>query len=262
MQMMKHRCKIVLLLLVTAFLATPANAQVVGGMPTTIKEHPWLVALYVKNKQGRRLCGGTIIKDGWVLTAAHCFTDAGANPKTRVKTGATRLMTPGVEVDAHQIILHPNYNATTNANDVALLRVAGIKRTSIRLPNKNETLPPYEMVIVTGWGLTSSGQMADELQEAWVPHVPIPECNTPRAYNGAIADTMLCAGHPGGGSDACAGDSGGPLVWRKSDAPVLVGIVSFGEGCGQAQKPGVYTRVRNYLDWIETTTAQKINQQQ
>jgi secreted trypsin-like serine protease len=81
-------------------------------------------------------------------------------------------------------------------------------------------------------------------------------CNDPNAYNGSIKGGMLCAGLPRGSVDACQGDSGGPLVWRNQETgPVLVGVVSFGEGCARPLKYGVYTRVSAYRDWIDRTLA-------
>ena len=229
----------------------PTHAQVVGGMPTTIQEHPWLVALYIDTKGGRRFCGGSRIRDNWVLTAAHCFVDAKRPYRTTLKSGVSLLSVSGVEVLAKRIIPHPDFKSATFAHDLALVEVDNLKATVLRLPFDGEKVPDSEMLSLAGWGLTEAGRMADQLQEAFVPHVPLNICNGTKAYEGAIAAGMMCAGYPGGGIDACAGDSGGPLVWRKADGPVLVGVVSFGKGCAQAMKFGVYTRVRKYLDWIE-----------
>ena len=86
-----------------------------------------------------------------------------------------------------------------------------------------------------------------------VPYVKQEDCNSPAAYNGKIADTMICAGEKDGGVDSCQGDSGGPLVSRESTGPVLVGVVAFGDGCARKLKYGIYTRVSRYRDWIRGT---------
>jgi len=124
----------------------------------------------------------------------------------------------------------------------------------IPLAQGREELKPCQMLEVTGWGRTKEkGPAATILQEAEVPVVGNATCNAPDAYNGAIKSKMLCAGYQGGKIDSCEGDSGGPLVLRGKDGPVLVGVVSWGEGCAREQRYGVYTRVDAYSDWIADT---------
>ena len=239
-------------LVLFASMTAPLHAQVIGGRATTIEEHPWLVALYVSKGGVQRFCGGSKIGDGWVLTAAHCFVDADTPYRARVKSGVSRLAEPRAVVPIRKVLMHPAFDATTFANDIALVRVDVRKAEPIRLPRADEIVPDHEMLTIAGWGITETGQMAEVLQEAWVPHVPANICNARDSYDGAIGSNMMCAGFPWGGVDACAGDSGGPLVWHGANGPVLVGVVSFGRGCGEAKKFGVYTRVRKYLDWIES----------
>jgi trypsin len=109
---------------------------------------------------------------------------------------------------------------------------------------------------VTGWGATSEGGRASpQLLKGSVPYAPSDACNAPAAYNGKILRGMMCAGRADGTVDSCQGDSGGPLVWRGPDGPVLVGVVSWGEGCARKLRYGVYTRVSTFSDWIARTVA-------
>ena len=113
-----------------------------------------------------------------------------------------------------------------------------------------------QVLEVTGWGATAEGgTISSRLMKASVPYVRNKACNSNQAYRGRIRRGMMCAGRTDGGVDACQGDSGGPLVWRSGSRPILVGIVSFGEGCARKLKYGVYTRVSHYRDWIEKTIA-------
>ena len=116
--------------------------------------------------------------------------------------------------------------------------------------------------VVMGWGTTSSGDLASALAEASVPVVSTSSCVASGSYPGppstqlTVTDVMMCAGLPNGGTDACQGDSGGPLVAYGDDCqPVQWGIVSWGIGCALKDKPGVYTNVANYIDWINDTAA-------
>ena len=100
-----------------------------------------------------------------------------------------------------------------------------------------------------------AGADRTDLLKASVPYTDTSTCNEAAAYNGRIGPGMMCAGFKEGGVNSCQGDSGGPLVWRTAEGPVLVGIVSFGEGCARKLKYGVYTRVSAFGDWIDRVTA-------
>jgi secreted trypsin-like serine protease len=242
-------------------LPTPSQAQeacrdprrIVGGEETNIKEHPWQVALDVDGE----LCGGVIIDKAWVLTAAHCFVSNQA-AGVRIKAGATDHRIGGVWKDIQRVFRHEKYNTKTKENDLALVRLASPPTgTALALPKPDLELPQCESLEVTGWGRTADGKggAADKLRKATVPYVDNATCNERQSYNGKILPGMMCAGFHE--IDACQGDSGGPLVLKGPDGPVLVGIVSWGEGCGQKFKYGVYTRVSAYRDWIAKTMASK-----
>ena len=236
--------------------------RIVGGEKTDIKNHPWQVALHVKQGADIQLCGGSRIPgDRWVLTAAHCFTPSTSARDVRAKAGATNYTTSGSWLDIERVVVHEGYNPKTQENDIALVRLRGLPQGKIiPLVTADQTLKPGTPLEVTGWGTTSEGgDTSRVLRKASVPYADNEVCNAPAAYNGAIRQGMMCAGYRDGGVDSCQGDSGGPLVWRSPDGPVLVGVVSWGEGCARQLRYGVYTRVDVYRRWIEGVIAGKIH---
>jgi secreted trypsin-like serine protease len=249
----------VLSILCSIALSAPSRAQqhscddprrIVGGEDADIKDHPWQVAVEVDGE----LCGGVIIAQNWVLTAAHCF-DSDDPKKVRIKAGATNYRIGGVWAAADRVVLH-KFDRSTKENDLALVKLrtrpAG---RSIPLAKPDLELARCQHLEVTGWGRTKAGKRgaSQKLQKATVPHVDTATCNEPKSYNGAIRPSMICAGFHE--IDACQGDSGGPLVYKGPDGAVLVGIVSWGESCGSQFKYGVYTRVSAHRDWITKVIA-------
>jgi len=232
----------------------PFNRRIVGGEKADIKQHPWQVALQFK---GNFFCGGSIIGQRWVLTAAHCFKLSARGGEWRAKAGATNHATSGVWAEVERVIVHEKYNPATYENDIALIK--------LKLPPPGRVIPLVDAsaalqvgqpLEVTGWGATAEdGAASKDLQKASVPYADTAVCNDPASYNGGVRASMMCAGYREGGIDACQGDSGGPLVWRTPDGPVLVGVVSFGDGCARKLKYGIYTRVSAYREWIDSTIA-------
>ncbi len=232
----------------------PFGRRIVGGEKTDIKQHPWQVALQFK---GTFFCGGSIIAQKWILTAAHCFKFSASGGDWRTKAGATNHATMGFWSEVERVIVHEKYDPTTYENDIALikLKLAPAGRV-IPLANASLTVPIGQPLEVTGWGATEEdGAGSNELLKASVPYADTRACNEPMAYNDRVRPSMMCAGYREGGIDSCQGDSGGPLVWRTSDGPVLVGVVSFGDGCARKFKYGIYTRVSAYRDWIDRAIA-------
>jgi secreted trypsin-like serine protease len=229
----------------------PGGRRIVGGEATDIKQHPWQVALTI----GNNLCGGAIVAQKWVLTAAHCVRPSPKLSEVKAKADATDYTRGGIWTEIEQIVVHENYNPSTNENDLALIKLkAPTAGRVIPLATPALPVPNGQPLEVTGWGRTvEGGTPATGLLKANVPYVDNAACNV--VYEGSIKPGMLCAGYREGGVDACQGDSGGPLVWRTPDGPVLVGVVSFGEGCARKLKYGVYTRVSAYRDWIDHTLA-------
>jgi len=234
--------------------------RIVGGESTDIKEHPWQVALNIKRPDGTYLCGGSIIAQKWVLSAAHCFYPAHASDLIKAKAGATNYRDEGTWVQTEKVVIDEDYNPITHENDLALIKLKIVPTGHvIPLVDADAPISVGEPLEVTGWGVTESGQSSTDLRKAIVPYVDNATCNEPASYNGAIRPGMICAGHKDGGTDSCQGDSGGPLVQKTVNGPVLVGVVSWGEGCARKLKYGVYTRVADYRRWINDVIAANRN---
>jgi trypsin len=233
--------------------ASPSNRRIVGGVDTTIRQHPWQVALQIRNRTGWMLCGGSLIAPRWVVTAAHCLPRETNLNDVKIKAGATNYMNEGAWTAAEKIVLHDSYNPQSHENDIALIKLRALTSgRPIRLAVPTEALREAQTLEVTGWGTTSEGgATSTKLQKVQVPVVSNATCNKPSAYHDQVKPGMMCAGSREGGIDACQGDSGGPLVKRAESGPVLVGVVSFGEGCARKLKYGVYTRISHYRSWIE-----------
>jgi trypsin len=261
--------------LLTGFILHPSNAfsqdgqqgpigkdKIVGGIETTIEEHPWQAAVIVWRNGARYLCGGTAIASNWILTAAHCFGSDPTKSKAVAILGATKYMealNSGSTIDVSRVVIHPHYKYGQHEFDLALLRVPDIGAgVVIPMAAPSTELSSQETLTVTGWGATrEGGSTTDTLLKAEVPYVSNETCNAPESYDSKVMTTMMCAGNAGGGEDSCKGDSGGPLVKGKTIAnSILVGVVSFGEGCARKLKYGVYVRVSSFRDWINETMIQ------
>lgn len=239
----------------------PASRRIVGGERTDINEHPWQVALNVRIDGAVYLCGGSIIGERWVLTAAHCFKKSTAPADVQVKAGATNYITGGVWSDVQKIVIHEGYDSNTHEHDIALIKLKSTPPGRvIPLIEPSIAVQAGQPLEVTGWGATSEGgDTSRVLLRATVPYADNAACNAPTAYDGRIKPGMLCAGYRDGGIDSCQGDSGGPLVWRTADGPVLVAVVSWGEGCARKLAYGVYTRITSYTIWINNVVGREPN---
>ncbi|MEU0049164.1 serine protease [Streptomyces sp. NPDC006309] len=242
--------------LVTAVPAV-AGSVVVGGFPIDVSQAPWTVALASRDRFGGtragQFCGGVAVARTVVLTAAHCLSEeALGTPPNRVRdlrviAGRTNLLSgEGEEIAVQKVQVNPAYEATSNSGDFALVTLAGELPQSAVIGMARADDPAYAAgteAFVSGWGdTTGGGDYARRLRAARV-HV-LPDASCARAYPGGPegtyrAATMLCAGEVAGGPDGCQGDSGGPLVAGGR----LIGLVSWGSGCGRPGRPGVYTRV-------------------
>ncbi|KAM9255753.1 transmembrane protease serine 4 [Cariama cristata] len=224
--------------------------RVLGGSPAAIEAWPWQVSLQYRKEH---ICGGSIIDPSWVLTAAHCFKNNPIVQSWRVKAGSD-LLSGTATLAVEKVFLAEVMPASSKDNDIALVKLRSPLRVSdsskpICLPYFDEELVPGTSLWVIGWGYTQEhGKLSETLQQAEVKLIDKESCNL-AAYHGEVTEKMLCAGLPQGGVDTCQGDSGGPLLYSGGHWQV-VGIVSWGQGCGTPSTPGVYTSVRAYLNWI------------
>ncbi|MEV0556853.1 MULTISPECIES: serine protease [unclassified Streptomyces] len=241
-------------------LACPAPAAadvIIGGYPVEISESPWTVAVSSRDRFGGtragQFCGGVVIGRSTVLTAAHCLSKEvlGAPPRQvrdlKVIAGRGNLLSDeGREIAVRDTWINPRYDSYTNAGDFAVLTLAEPLAASAVIPMAGPGDAAYQPgtgAVVYGWGdTTGSGDYTTALRAARVQVLSDALCE--EAYPGSVdgtyvAASMLCAGEEEGGRDACQGDSGGPLVAQGR----LIGLVSWGSGCGRAGSPGVYTRV-------------------
>ncbi|XP_049656085.1 transmembrane protease serine 4 [Accipiter gentilis] len=226
--------------------------RVLGGSPAAIEAWPWQVSLQYRKEH---ICGGSIIDPSWILTAAHCFKNNPVIQSWRVKAGSD-LLSGTITLPVEKVFLAEATPASPKDNDIALVKLQSPLHVSdsskpICLPYFDEELAPGTSLWVIGWGYTQEhGKLSETLQQAEVKLIDAESCNLV-AYHGEVTEKMLCAGLPQGGVDTCQGDSGGPLLYSSRHWQV-VGIVSWGQGCGTPSSPGVYTSVRAYLNWIYT----------
>ncbi|AJE81816.1 serine protease [Streptomyces albus] len=241
-----------------------ARGGVVGGERVGAAESPWVVALVSRDRfgavRGGQFCGGAVVGTSTVLTAAHCLSGEVLGVPLRevrdltVVAGRADLRAGGgTETAVRRVTLNPGYDSSTNEGDVAALTLAKPLPRSAVIAMAPPGDPAYRAgtrARVYGWGDTSGrDDYPDALRAASVR--VLPEATCAKAYPGStegrfVGARMLCAGEAEGGRDACQGDSGGPLVAQGK----LIGLVSWGNGCGKASSPGVYTRVAGVLGFL------------
>nr|XP_018671090.1 coagulation factor XI-like [Ciona intestinalis] len=234
-----------------------SRSRIVGGSEASKGEWPWQALLMRVGINNVRfaLCGGTLIGDKWILTAAHCTVGLDAS---NLQVGLGVLDYDVIEDSAkyfavEKIVIHSGYNDLTLVDDVSMLKLAGVVvYTDYIIP---ACLPTDKVDVgtlcwITGWGSTQvSSDDLSKLREATVPVINNTQCS--EWYSSFIVTTNnLCAGYAAGGVDACQGDSGGPLVCSNNSIFHLHGVTSWGVGCAGVEQPGVYTRVTGYLGWI------------
>lgn len=244
------------------------SERIIGGTVARAGAWPWQVAILTATESDNyqaQFCGGTLIASRWVLTAAHCLVDdygaAVAARTIHVLVGTQSLSSGGQRVPASRVIVHDGYNDESMVNDIALIELsrAVTQRTIGMVTTANErtlTAPGVRAVFV-GWGDTDIDpevlEGAEDLLQVTMPIVSDALC---QAVYDPFLPTQLCAGERLGGKDTCQGDSGGPLfVPNPAGGYLLGGVVSYGDGCAQAGKYGVYTRVSRFQAWISAHTS-------
>ncbi|XP_067905648.1 chymotrypsinogen A-like [Heterodontus francisci] len=231
-------------------------ARIVNGEEAVPGSWPWQVSL--QTKSGWHYCGGSLINENWVVTAAHCgvstadFVIVGAHDKSLITETSQKAMSVA------KVITHPKWNSYTINYDVAVVKLASAavfntRVSSVCLSAVTDNYSAGTKCVTTGWGRTQShpAERPDKLQQAVLPLLTNTNCK--KYWGSKISDIMICAGADGASS--CMGDSGGPLVCQKNNVWNLVGIVSWGSGSCSTTYPGVYARVTELRGWIDATIA-------
>jgi secreted trypsin-like serine protease len=254
--------------------AAPAEPeQIVGGTNYEILDVPWQVGLVRQLDSGTQFdaqfCGGSIINANWVVTAAHCLDDF-TDDSLGVFAGGDDLDVPvGVnEYTSTRWIIHPRYAG--GVHDIALVKVnspfllssPNLEPIALPINVDGQSFPEVgQEVVVSGWGATNSGGTVypSDLKGATLTVISASSATACGDYDTNDWDPQyeLCVGTPAGGVDTCQGDSGGPYAVMDIDGdndlvvePTLIGVTSWGNGCADADFPGLATRVTSYLDWI------------
>uniref|UniRef100_A0A8C5PSK8 Peptidase S1 domain-containing protein n=1 Tax=Leptobrachium leishanense TaxID=445787 RepID=A0A8C5PSK8_9ANUR len=234
-------------------MSSPSSAaleddKIVGGYTCVKNAVPYIVSL----NSGYHFCGGSLINNQWVVSAAHCY-----KASIQVRLGEHNIaVSEGTEqfISSSRVIRHSGYNSWTLDNDIMLIKLASAATLNsfvgtIALPSGCPA--DGTSCLIAGWGntLSSGSNYPDLLQCVDAPVLSEAQCNA--AYPGEITRNMICVGFIEGGKDSCQGDSGGPVVCNGE----LQGVVSWGRGCALSGYPGVYAKVCNYVDWIQDTIA-------
>ncbi|KAM6908936.1 hepatocyte growth factor activator [Xenentodon cancila] len=244
-----------------------ARGRILGGHAALPGSHPWMAAVYIGESD---FCAGSLISSCWILSAAHCFFRNPLKSQIRVVLGQQSFNATGPNTRTFEVedYIFPEQFSVFNPtlHDIVLIKLKKrdgrcVRKTPfirpICLPEKGTTFPDGFCCTISGWGhVYEKANRYSSLQEAGVRLYPHDKCRKPEVYGQHVTADMICAGL-NGCADACQGDSGGPLACAKGDISFIYGIISWGEGCGHSEKPGVYTKVVNYIDWINSKITRK-----
>ncbi|CAF1039710.1 unnamed protein product [Adineta steineri] len=238
-------------------------ARIMGGQDAVPHSYPWMVSLAKRSLNNLHLCGGVLLTRRHVLTAAHCMEDFKGVSDMNILAGIHYITEKKHSIPALTIDIHPQYDAETFANDVAIVtlttplpendpRIGTICLPTDELTGKNYPSEKSSGIAI-GWGSTKfGGQPSTALKQVILPILETTKwpCNIYVTY----AQGQICAGELSGGSDTCQADSGGPLMVENSDGRwEIIGITSFGKSCGKPNSPGIYTRVDTYNSFIRSS---------
>ncbi|XP_063543888.1 trypsin-1-like [Cydia strobilella] len=241
---------------------------IVGGTNAKRTEFPHMVLLGYGQSNGTAVwqCGGTLLSDRFILTAGHCTSARDLGPVAYAITGTLKRTDDVSASQVHRIrriIKHPQYKAPSKYHDIALLEVENpIKLDFTTVPACLDVFGgDHSKAVATGWGaITWMGSNADYLQKVTLNKFKDEECSAKfrpsrNIRTGFDPDTQVCYGDYTQSKDTCQGDSGGPLTIQNRQIHCMytvVGVTSFGKGCGNIGDPGMYTKVSHYVDWIES----------
>ncbi|XP_063229965.1 trypsin 3A1-like isoform X2 [Bacillus rossius redtenbacheri] len=233
-------------------------AKILGGVDAKNKEFPYLLSLEV---WGHHLCGATAVSAWWAVTAAHCVAEVESEDVLGLRAGSVRREVGGHVHCVVRVLRHPRYGDYWYDHDIALLQVSrqfSPRLVSFLRVSEQQDWPPGTAATVVGWGVTrlllradsADISFSDRLRKVEVRVIGNEVCRKKPVFFTIypVTSRMLCAISPG--KDSTQGDSGGPLVVQGDNGTSLVGVVSWGEGRGDPDSPGVYTRVAAFAKWI------------
>ncbi|KAM6414176.1 coagulation factor IX-like [Rhynochetos jubatus] len=232
------------------------DSRITGGTLCHRGHCPWQVLI----RDGRDVgfCGGSLIGSRWVVTAAHCLDLVRPHHVTVGDFDKYQREFKEQKIDVERSWTHPHYEPNDYNSDIALLYLSSavvfneyVIPVCLPSPNLAALLSEEGRVgTVSGWGATHDrGSTLRFLMKVRLPIVSMETCR--RSTDRLLTDNMFCAGYDTEAADACKGDSGGPFTVSYHNTWFLLGIVSWGEGCAEKGKYGVYTRVSNYMPWIK-----------
>lgn len=239
--------------------AVPETDALTRRFTAPIAFAPWAAALKVK-RENEYFCGATLIDARYALTAAHCVD--GVSPTDISLQYGSAILSEAQTAAVDKITINPFFNRKNFQNSIAIIHLASpINNSSMfRFPTLANTKSKNSKsgdLKVFGWGVLSEvGELSDRLVQLDVSIMDRGECNSRRAYAGRITPDMLCAASKISGADACLGFSGSGLVSFLAASTELIGLVSWGEGCGRQMKPTVYVNVAYFSRWVEEVVAQ------
>lgn len=249
---MKKLLLVTLLILIT-FFGYGQETNIIGGNNTTIEQNPWQISI---RRLADHWCGGSILTPEWILTAAHCLDGVPIN-ELQVAAGITNRNDNlnGQYRNIAQVIIHPDYNAATSNNDVALIRLSvplnfNNRVLPIQLTNNLSHFNTGQTTRVTGWGNTLDGpnpSLSNVLQELEMPIISNTQANNMNTGSTLVNNNMIALYEPNSG--VSRGDSGGPLSMTNNGIRYLIGSSSWGE-FPKDEKPTIYTKLFNYRNWI------------